>query len=450
MAGNQLTITVTGEVSFDPLRQCKDQSFVETNRERSRPLAILALATVIAEKVLFPNSPIHFHDIFDGISMRVPDCSMSYDNPEYHSIVGQYLLVVDWKTAYGIEVPCPTCNNPLKNDPTHWSNSNHKNLFPIFGIDGPPKWALVMSMTCSCCGGRFDANDGSILCKIPVYAAASYPVEPKFAQNRSCHIARTATELFDTIMTTHGNGDLCSHLLYNAINREYLSKVSSYYSYYKTHPTTSNIIEYPVKDGQYIKVYPPSGSFIRDVFDEASRQPRQSLPVDEPQRQIQGISDGTCQQPRESLPVDEPPRQIQDISEGACQQPRESLPVDGPQQQIQDNPRQQLITVPPQQQRNVSKPVEVPIAPNIVYFPHPTILMWPLQAMPLPPVRWMPPQQLMHNGYNFNHDGFCCYKYCMWYRNRDRKGRPPHEHHCLDLRRNMKEMRLRQEENNST
>ncbi|KAG7374499.1 hypothetical protein IV203_013594 [Nitzschia inconspicua] len=249
-----------------------NEYFVETVRNKTPPLAILALATVVAEQVLDPQkSKVPYHDIFDGISMRVPDCSMSYDNPYYHSIVGQSLPVVDWKKAYGLEVPCPNCNIPLLQERSRWSR--HKTLFPIFGIDGPPKWAIVVPMWCSCCGYAGNSNDGRILRRLPAYAAASYPVEPKFAQGGNFHVARTATELFDTLMTTYGNGDLCSRLLYNAINREYLSKVSSYYSYYKTHPSTSGIIEYPVKDGQYITVFPPNGSTIRNLFEEAFKEP---------------------------------------------------------------------------------------------------------------------------------------------------------------------------------
>jgi len=195
---------------------------------------------------------------------------MANTNPEHHSVVAQTLLVLDWKRAFGLEAPCPTCNNPLQNDRTNWSKN--KTLFPIFGLDGAPQWAIVMTMKCPCCKQRFNANDGAILCRLPAYAAAAYPVEPKFAQSRNCHVSKTATDSFDLLMTTYANGDLCSHLLYNAVNQAYLSKISAHCSYHKGQREPKNVLPYPAKDGWYVKYYPPLGSLICNMFDSASRQ----------------------------------------------------------------------------------------------------------------------------------------------------------------------------------
>ena len=154
--------------------------------------------------------------------MRVPN-SKEPPSPQYHSIVGQQLLYVDWKRMFNIEVHCPRCpTGVLIIDRTNFSKN--KILFPIFDIDGPPRWCMVQSMVCSCCRGRYHANSDSVLRQIPGYARSSYPVEPKYALPKNSHIRRSATQLLDLLMPTYGNGDLCSRLLYNAINRSYLDK----------------------------------------------------------------------------------------------------------------------------------------------------------------------------------------------------------------------------------
>jgi hypothetical protein len=68
------------------------------------------------------------------------------------------------------------------------------------------------------------------------------------------------------LMPTYGNGDLCSRLLYNALNRAYLQGVASYYSY----PAKGERPPYIPKDDGYIRSYPPLGDTLREVYDEAS------------------------------------------------------------------------------------------------------------------------------------------------------------------------------------
>jgi len=107
------------------------------------------------------------------------------------------------------------------------------------------------------------------LTQLPAFAAASYPVEAKYALDKNSHIGRDATDVFDTLMTTHGNGELCSRLLYNACNRAYLERVTSYYSYGKQY-TGSVTRPHVQKDGEHMRAYPPLGDGIRDAYDEAS------------------------------------------------------------------------------------------------------------------------------------------------------------------------------------
>jgi len=116
---------------------------------------------------------------------------------------------------------------------------------------------------------RYNANDGAVLCSLPVHASSSYPVETKYALPGNSHFSRAATDVFDDLMKTYCNGDMCGRLLYRAINNNYLKKAASYYSFHiKIGSTTCS--KYPEKDGEFITSYPPLGETIRDVYNEAS------------------------------------------------------------------------------------------------------------------------------------------------------------------------------------
>lgn len=171
---------------------------------------------------------------------------------------------------YDIDIVCRRCNQGvfLKNDRTNFSKN--KILFPIFVIDGPPLWCMIMSMTCPCCHWRVNTNDGEILCQLPGYARASYPVKTKYAlSNKNCHIGLSATQVMDLIMPTYGNGDLCSWLLYNAINWSYMKRVKNYYSYHSYRRKEGGTLPYVGKDGDYIRAYPPHGDAICNTYDTA-------------------------------------------------------------------------------------------------------------------------------------------------------------------------------------
>jgi len=75
--------------------------------------------------------------------------------------------------------------------------------------------------------------------------------------------------MVDMLMPTYGNGELCSRLLFNAINRAYLRRVSDYYSYTAT-LKKGNVELYRVKDGEYMRSFPPLGDNVRNIYDEAS------------------------------------------------------------------------------------------------------------------------------------------------------------------------------------
>ena len=244
-----------------------DPMFVESHKSSTAPLAMLAFAKVVMKSIVH-DKQINTLSHFDGMSITVPSLN-KFMEPHYHSIAGQKLLCVDWKRMYNLEIPCLRCNRGvLKNDRTNFSKN--KILFPIFMLEGPPQWAMVQSMVCGSCKWRVDANDRELLATIPPYARQGYPVETKYAVNKNCHLGRSTTDVMDLLMPTHGNGDLISRMLYNAINRAYIERIQHYYSSYKLHKKEGIPICYIEKDGQYITNYPPLGDGIRDTYDLAA------------------------------------------------------------------------------------------------------------------------------------------------------------------------------------
>ena len=178
------------------MARVNDTAFQDKHKNKMAPLAMVAFADAVMESIV-NNRAVRTEDYFDVLTMTVPACD-SNNNPYYHSIVGQKLLLVDWTRLFGIAVPCTeaSCTGTLENDRTNFSKN--KTLFPIFDLVGAPSWCIVQSMICTCCRRRHDANTGEVLVALPPFASEAYPVEPKFAlSNKSCHIAETATAVFD-------------------------------------------------------------------------------------------------------------------------------------------------------------------------------------------------------------------------------------------------------------
>jgi hypothetical protein len=279
-----------------------DASFREKHQSKSAPLAILAFATDVVEKVVRNKDESIFDHYFNGLTITVPQSTSAFNNPHYHSIIGQKLLLVDWKRAFGINPPCPdsTCRGVLTNIRTHFSKN--KTLFPIFGLGGAPSWCIVMKMGCPCCKRQFDSNDAAILLSLPAYIASHYPVEPKYAlSNHSFHLAIDATNVLDSIMLTYANGDLCSRLLYTAINKAYMERITGYLSYNKENPQSPvKVHDYIQKNGTFVKQFPPLGDTIRDIYDKAATTNNNRWGISDHDRHTRS-RDAKCQVRRRNL-----------------------------------------------------------------------------------------------------------------------------------------------------
>ena len=96
-------------------------------------------------------------------------------------------------------------------------------------------------------------------------------------------------------MPTYGNGDLCSRLLCNAINRDYLERVQQCYSYASNGAGTCRRLPYIEKDGEFIRAFPPLGDAIRDVYDEACSSSNTPWKVSDHDRHTREIAGVGCQ-----------------------------------------------------------------------------------------------------------------------------------------------------------
>ena len=272
------TITAMEEEELSPSHFCKavtklvgDESFVAKHKNKQAPLAMMAFAQEVADKIIQRKRTGQF---FNQLTVVVPHCEEAYNNPHYHSIVGQKLLCVDWERTHNLQVPCPdsSCTGSLANQRSHFSKN--KTLFPVFNLQGAPHWCVIQKMACNRCRRCFDSNDGEVLVNLPDYAADAHPVDATYAGNFASHLSRNTTEVFASVLLTYGNGEMCSKLLCNSFNRAYLRRLKSHYSKWtEKKPTIQNenqVSECIKKDGEYIKTYPPLGETTRDMFDAAS------------------------------------------------------------------------------------------------------------------------------------------------------------------------------------
>jgi len=187
----EVVATLTPEEICDSvMAKNQSDSFELEHRNKEAPLVFIALAGYVVERILRNKNSKAYHQYFQHGTFTVPGSTNTYDNPQYHSIVGQKLLLVDWKKTHGIELACGRSNcttGILQNDRTNFSKN--KALFPVYMIDGPPVWCMDMSTVCSCCKRRINANDSKTLCRLPAFVAEAYPFDSKYALgNKNSHI----------------------------------------------------------------------------------------------------------------------------------------------------------------------------------------------------------------------------------------------------------------------
>jgi len=110
-----------------------------------------------------------------------------------------------------------------------------------------------------------------MLCRFPAHVRSSHPAETKCAlDNKNCHISQSVTHVFDLLMPTHGNGDLCSKPLCNAINWSHMKRAQNCCSFCKAAGRKEPPPACVEKDCACVAACPPLGDGIRDACDVAS------------------------------------------------------------------------------------------------------------------------------------------------------------------------------------
>ena len=96
-------------------------------------------------------------------------------------------------------------------------------------------------------------------------------------------------------MLTYANGELCSRLLYSAVNRDYIERMTAYYSYKKSNREPNDpVSQYIEKDGGFLRQFPPTGDTIRDMYDAASSSPDNPWGISDRERHTREIQAVAC------------------------------------------------------------------------------------------------------------------------------------------------------------
>ena len=300
-ATNQNSQEMTFDFCQAVSKMVSDPNFVEKNKAKGAPLAMMAFANEVAEKIITPRRTLEY--FADGIVMEVPPCddSQEFNNPQCHSIIGQKLCCIDWERSHGTQQPCPdaTCKGFLQNTTPQGtvSRSNYsknKTLFPIFSLEDAPSWCIVMKLHCSCCKRDYDANDGEVLVNLPDHIADLCPVDTQCAlSNFASHLSRTTTEVFSSIMLACGNGELCSKMLHNATNRAYIRRLKACCS--KANAMEKKPVAHVEKDGCYVKTFPPLGDTVRDMWDASASSRTNAWRISDCERHTREIQGVRCE-----------------------------------------------------------------------------------------------------------------------------------------------------------
>ena len=193
---------------------------------------------------------------------------------------GEALLYLDWNRLMGVKIDCPFCHsNPkrekkgvLKNARTNFSAS--RQLTPIWGLDGVPQWFCSQRMVCPECKLGIASHHPYLVAMLPEFASSAFPVDPQYCkENINNYMSQSITDQFEHLLITNGSGDMVAKMVFNAMNRAYLRKTSSYYSYWKIrHKQTGEKPRlYLESEGGFITAYPPMGDSYRKAFSNGAR-----------------------------------------------------------------------------------------------------------------------------------------------------------------------------------
>jgi hypothetical protein len=194
-----------------------------------------------------------------------PDFETKEPSPDYHSIVGESFIYVDWKLiSSSVELFCPICfaaGMPkedcwLLHARTGWSK--RKSLFPIWTIKGRPTLAALMTYKCKVCNVVMMANDGRLLSILPAALRQIYPCDPRYCTG-TFHLDSDLSDNLEQDMKTYANASVFGKRLLKKLGQQYSRKVENYLSLCPRSPFVSfeDFME---------GISPPSAASIRKFF----------------------------------------------------------------------------------------------------------------------------------------------------------------------------------------
>ena len=183
-------------------------------------------------------------------------------SPHYHAVEDSKIFICDWQLSHpNIQLYCPMCeDNLLHHGRTNFSKNDL--LFPVLEESGSTMWGVVMRYECVKCEMGFAANSGVILNSLPAHVRQAYPVDPRYAAG-TFHLSIAITDNIDVVMKTYGNGNMVSKSLIQQQGKHYTRKLENYLS---MNPDKSYVGFY-----ELLGTYPPSGSDIRFLYEQAEK-----------------------------------------------------------------------------------------------------------------------------------------------------------------------------------
>ena len=264
----------------------KDQEFDWAKNKQCPSVVILAVDLLLAQfshkrkpspEGHLPHSP-KFTEAMESYysffpigttTFTFPEDTTGKPSPVYHCLSGQKIIYLDWQLAFpDLPLPCPECRGFMTHTRTNFLK-NKGSLFPIWNQDGTIIWSVIMKYSCSKCNKTCDANDGRLLQLLPAHVAAAYPVPPRYATcGGGFHLHKDVIRYFEFMLKTYANGDQCSVFLVRAMATHYLDKAKTYLSQSPTKP-------FPDFYAYMNKKWPPCGSNIRRLYEQAEYSPLQ-------------------------------------------------------------------------------------------------------------------------------------------------------------------------------
>lgn len=194
-----------------------------------------------------------------------PDDNNLKASPDYHSIIGESFLYLDWKLlSPSIELYCLTCfvGGTSKEDcwlehcRTNWSKNKH--LFPVWTSKGRPTLAVVMQYKCPVCDVIIAANDGRLLMILPASLRQVYPADPKYCGG-TFHFDMDLTDDLESLMKTYANAGFVGRKLVRKLGLQYSRRVEAYLS-------LCPVVPYISFEDFKAGISPPSATNIRRFF----------------------------------------------------------------------------------------------------------------------------------------------------------------------------------------